>query len=290
MNIAGLLSADFLKLVGHNFRKDRSMYLSTFCKCIPFLLLPLITCECRKTDPWQPKVEATRNHKTNLQIPGGVCIGNSIIAGHPWRYSGLELNSLGYPDSAGQISYELTRLTKYAWSNRGWGGQTTVQIKRRFLRDAIGDSSDPGDGRGALTLRRKPSCVVIEGGVNDIQDHISLDTIKANLAWMASVCRRNQIRCIVLNCVGQGYGVYDQDQIGQISRLNDWLADRALDSVGATVVDINSIWNSGRYKGVSVYGNDNVHFSTLVNPGDGIHFTRAGYDSVADAIWRVAGL
>ena len=42
--------------------------------------------------------------------------------------------------------------------------------------------------------------------------------------------------------------------------------------------------------GVSPYNNDNVHFSVLVNPDDGAHFTRIGYDSVAHAIYRVAKL
>ena len=264
------------------------MRLSTFCKYLPFLAL--LTWDCQKTNPRPLKVDSIRTYSIHPRIPTGVCIGNSIIAGHPWRYSGLEIGELNYPDSAGQIAYQLSRLTEFRWIDRGWGGQTTVQIKHRFLRDAIGDSSDPGDGRGPVTLPRKPTCVVIEGGVNDIQDAIPLDTIKANLAWMASTCKQNRIRCIVLNCVGQGYGVFDERQIKMISQLNDWLARGALDSVQATVIDINSMWNSGTYKGVSSYGNDNVHFSSLVNPSDGIHFTPAGYDSVAEMIYRVAGL
>ena len=51
-----------------------------------------------------------------------------------------------------------------------------------------------------------------------------------------------------------------------IGQFNAWLASGALDSVGVTVVDINSLWNSGEYKGVSPYDNDNVHFSSLVTP------------------------
>jgi hypothetical protein len=73
-----------------------------------------------------------------------------------------------------------------------------------------------------------------------------------------------------------------------IGQFNAWLASGALDSV--TVVDINSLWNSGKYKGVSPYNNDNVHFSSLVDSVDGSHFTEAGYDSVAHVIFRVAGL
>ena len=219
----------------------------------------------------------------------GVCIGNSIVAGHPWRYSGLEIAVLSYPDTFGQISYHLAQLTGFTWYNRGWGGQTTVDIRNRFLRDAIGDTSDPGDDRGSVTLPGRPTYVVVEGGVNDIQRHIPMDTIEANLAWMASTCRRNQIRCIVLNCIGEHVG-FDSSQLNQITEINNWLAAGALDSVQATIVDINSLWNAGTYGGVSPYNNDNVHFSVLVNPDDGAHFTRIGYDSVAHAIYRVAKL
>jgi len=101
---------------------------------------------------------------------------------------------------------------------------------------------------------------------------------------------QNGIGCIVLNCVGQGYGQFTDGQIKMITDLNKWLASGVLDNFHVIVADINSLWNSGSYEGVSAYGNDNVHFSSLVNSGDGIHFTRAGYDSVANIIFRVARL
>jgi hypothetical protein len=267
------------------------MYLSTGFKFVPYLLFPLVLWGCQKTGSIpRPEKVGHKGVIVQLQLPTGVCIGNSIIAGHPWRNSGLELGILNYPDSFGQISYHLTQLTNFSWIDHGWGGQTTGQIRNRFMRDAIGDPSDPGDGLGAVTLMRKPDYVVVEGGINDIAMGVALDSIERNLAWMASICKRNQIHCIVLNSVGQGYSVFHPAQINLIFQLNDWLAGGALDGVGATVVDINSLWNSGFYRGISPYGNDNIHFSSLVNPGDGIHFTRAGYDSVAHAIAQAAVL
>lgn len=251
-------------------------------------------CQKDKTQPPITAVTKTQIDSTKLgrilQINTGVCIGNSIIAGHPWRNSGLELDQLNYPDSFGQITWHLTQLTHMPWFNAGIGGQTTGQIRNRFLRDAVGDTLDAYDGRPTVTLAAKPAFVVIEGGVNDIAYNVSLDSIEDNLAWMASICKLNKIHCIVLNCVGQGYNQFTQSQTDAIGKLNDWLASGALDSVQVTVIDINSIWNSGTYGGVSEYGNDNVHFSTLVNGGDGIHFTQAGYDSVAHVIYRVARL
>ena len=135
----------------------------------------------------------------------------------------------------------------------------------------------------------RPTYVVLEGGVNDISYHIPIDTVEANIAWMASTCKRNKIHCIVLNCIGEHVG-FDSVQLGLIVQINNWLAAGALDSVQASIIDINSLWNSGTYGGVSPYKNDNFHFSDLVNPGDGAHFTRAGYDTVAHAIYRVAKL
>jgi lysophospholipase L1-like esterase len=262
---------------------------------IPFvLLLPLLFMACMKSKPHfqvAERIHDTVRVKIKISKPiTGVAIGNSIIAGHPWRYSGLELGDLNYPDSFGQICYHLSELTNFSWFDRGWGGQTTGQIRKRFLRDALGDSVDPGDGRGPVTLSQKPDYVIIEGGLNDIAGSVTVDSIEASFAWMASMCEQDQIRCIALNCVGEGYGTFDVVRIGMIGQFNAWLASGALDSVGVTVVDINSLWNSGEYKGVSPYNNDNVHFSSLVDSVDGSHFTEAGYDSVAHVIFRVAGL
>jgi lysophospholipase L1-like esterase len=270
-----------------------SMRIPKHCKIAFFLLLPMLAWDCQKHSAAGPTGANEPIPGVNLigtHVKTGVCIGNSIIAGLPWRDSGLQLGILDYPDSFGQISYHLTQLTRFRWFNRGWGGQITAQIKQRFLRDAIGESSDPGDGRGPVTLFEKPDFVVLEGGVNDIYFGLDVDTIESNLIWMASACKRNNIHCIVLNSVSLGLGMFSQLQVNKVFALNDWLAAGGLDSLQATVVDINTLWNSGTYKGVSPYGNDNVHFSSLVNPADGIHFTRAGYDSVANIIYRVAGL
>jgi lysophospholipase L1-like esterase len=200
---------------------------------------------------------------------------------------------LGKPDLAdsfGQIAYHLGQLTHIKWIDHGWGGQTTGQIRKRFWRDAVGDTIDPGDGRGSVTLTEKPAYVVIEGGINDIAANIPLDSIESNLAWMVAICKLNNIQCILLNCIGQGRGQFNASKLDAISRLNSWLASGALDSTHVTVIDINSVWNSGIYGGVSPYHNDNIHFSALVNPADGIHFTQGGYDVVAHAIFRVARL
>lgn len=234
--------------------------------------------------------DTTQTQTTPTTKDTGVCIGNSIIAGHPWAHSPLEVGNLNKPDSPGQIDYQLTQLTKFPWINRGWGGQFTTQIRKRFLRDAIGLSDDPGDGMGPRTLNSTPTYVVLEGGINDIYYKLPMDSTKANMIWMASKCKQYNIKCIVLNSVGQGNAALDQPGLDSVTAFNKWLATGALDTTNAIIVDINSLWNSGTYGGVSAYGNDNAHYSSLVYNGDGIHFTIAGYDSVANAIFRVAKL
>jgi lysophospholipase L1-like esterase len=273
------------------------MHFSTLHKIFAPLFVLALIAACQKSNsqingrtPQRSDTTVTETKPPPPKQDTAVAIGNSIIAGHPAKYSALELNAQNWPDSPGQITYYLTQLTGVKWVNQGWGGQTTVQIRNRFLRDAIGLTYNPGDGRGSRTLPGTPTYIVIEGGVNDIQQRIPLATIEGNLAWMASTCKQYKIPCIVLNCVGQGNGVFVKDQLDNVAALNQWLAAGALDSVNVTVVDINSIWNSGTLGGVSSYNNDNFHYSSLVDSVDGIHFTPAGYDSVANAIFRVAKL
>jgi len=258
-----------------------------------FLLAAFFSWNCHRDDP-PAAGAATRPADTALFTSPvtytGVCVGNSIMEGFPWHLSGLYLGDLSIADTTGQPAYILTQLTGFKWFDRGWAGQTTDQIRARFLRDAVGESSDPGDGRGSVTLSKKPDFVIMEGGVNDINTGLPLDTIENNLTWMASTLKQNNIHCIVLNSIGEGNGLFTQTQTDQVTALNAWLASGALDRYGAVIVDINSLWNSGTYGGVSSYGNDNIHYSSLVWPGDGIHFTPAGYEAMSLAIFQVAKL
>ena len=261
---------------------------------IAFLCLAVIFFACNKNSTSSGTSTTTDPSDTAVfkqaKTYTGVAIGNSIIAGFPWHTSGLELGALSFRDTVGQICYRLKQLTRFEWVDHGWVAQTTAQIRARFLRDAIGDSSDPGDGRGAVTLSQKPDYVVIEGGVNDIADSIPLSEVEANLAWMVATCKQNGIRSIILNCIGRGNGAFTQAQADSVTALNKWLASGVLDADNAILVDINSLWNSGVYGGVSPTGNDNIHYSSLVYSGDGLHFTPEGYTLVANVIFQVAKL
>jgi lysophospholipase L1-like esterase len=271
------------------------MHLQRPCYLLINLLFLVLFLGCRKNSQLS-RLAGDRHDTVQLkppppqQPPTGVGIGNSIIAGHPWHHSGLEQLNINLPDSFGQICYTLSMLTNFKWFDRGWGGQTTGQIRARFLRDALADSSDPGDGNGPVTLKQKPDFAIIEGGLNDIAGQVTVDSIENNYLWMSSLLYHNHIRCIALNCVGEGNNAFDFVRMDMIRQFNDWLASGALDSLDVTLIDVNSLWNSGTYGGVSPWGNDNLHFSSLVDSADGAHFTEAGYDSIANIIFRVARL
>ncbi|WP_315822998.1 hypothetical protein [Paraflavitalea speifideaquila] len=120
---------------------------------------------------------STSGDSIKVTAPFGVLTGDSQIEGHPGRHgrlhplvSGTPQNifKYDYPDSTGQLSYHLRQLTNYRWYNHGIGGQTTVQLRQRFLRDCFGVVSNPSDGRGTQTLNRLPNVVVIICGINDV--------------------------------------------------------------------------------------------------------------------------
>jgi hypothetical protein len=136
------------------------------------------------------------------------------------------------------------------------------------------------DGRGNQTLSRQPDGVVIIVGINDIYNGVSVETLKNNFEWMASVCQENGISCVILNVPGDG--ILTQDHVRKVNNVNKWLANGALDQYGAVIVDYNSWWND------PAYGNDNIHHTSLIV--DDIHPTQVGYDSLSNYIYRSAKL
>lgn len=218
-------------------------------------------------------------------IPFGVFIGNSIMAGHAAHVGRLETSIFNwdYPDSAGQMEYYFDSLTHYRWFNQGIGGQTTTQIRARFMRDAIGLLAAVNDGKGNRTLPGKPSYIVMEGGVNDFSLGVSDSTVYANIEWMAEICQEYGIPCVMLNCVGD-FGaantVTGQTYIAAVSRFNKWLRDGALNKYGVIVADINGIWNN------ALRGKRNNHFPSSLVGADGIHFLPAGYRQAAINIFN----
>lgn len=228
---------------------------------------------------------STSGDSIRLTAPIGVLIGNSIMEGHPGLHGRLHPNGTvafqsNYPDSVGQLSYHLRALTNMRWYNQGIGGQTSTQVRARFMRDAIGIDANPNDSRGSVsTLPHTPSIIVIECGINDVVNAGNVPTLQANLLWMASACSDYGIPFVVFNLPGDQ--VSSQQMLKDIVDMNRWLASGALNVYGATVYNFNAWWN-GSSTSSNVVGNGLL--------ADDIHPTKAGYDSLSRDLFSAVKL
>lgn len=211
----------------------------------------------------------------DVMLPIAVVIGDSIAEGHPALHGRLDAGGAGgytptYPDQAGQLSYEFSRLTGVRYFNHGIGSQTSTQILARFDRDAIGLTSDPGDGRGSKTLDRTPMAVVIVAGSNDIPS-IPEETTKGNLLAMLNKAVAAKIIPIFLTLAPATQWTADQN--AKIGRINAWML-QTLPTLGGQVFDLWA-WGSN--------GSGGVKADRYV---DNIHPTKAGYAQLAQDVLK----
>ena len=99
-----------------------------------------------------------------------VCIGDSLTFGY------------GVNESENWVNIVSTRI-KEKIINKGIPGDTTSEMKERFIRDVVNN---------------KPSKVLIMGGTNDIFSKISIRTILYNIKNMVEICEMNNIIPIIL--------------------------------------------------------------------------------------------
>ena len=213
-----------------------------------------------------------------VTAPFGVVIGDSQAAGGGGRLSGGVFTP-STQELYGQIAYTLRQLTHMKWYNHGISGQTTVQVWARWRRDVLAQTYNPGDGRGAKTLNRKPGIVVIVAGINDVFTGISPDSTIYYLEKMAKSCQLNEIQCVMLNLpghLGAAASVY-----AKIDTINTYMASGALQALGVSVIDYNTWWRNPLY-------DDNAHAQALIS--DVVHPYPAGYDTLANIIFRTAKL
>lgn len=222
-----------------------------------------------------------------VSVPFGVVFGDSQAEGHPALHGRLHPNGTGvysynYPDSIGQLSYHLTRLTKFPWVNQGLGGQATELILKRMDRDVIGLSSPVGDGRPNRTLNRKPIMCVVIAGINDaFTPGYTTERTKTNLAAMARKIAQSGIYCVMLTLPGDGI-INNAATAKYIEEVNGWLRGGALNQYGTIICDYEKWWKDPAW-------NDLLH----PYPGrivDDVHPSKVGYDSLANFIFREAKL
>lgn len=231
----------------------------------------------------------TSGDSVAVTVPFGVVFGNSIMEGHPGLHGRLHPNGVAgflynYPDSTGQLSYHLERLTYFPWFNQGIGGQTSDQCLRRFDRDVLAQVTNPtagADSRGTKTLNRKPMFAVIEVGINDVfTAGFNAERTKANLLAMAQKASQAGIYTVMLTLPGDEImTALPQDKY--IQEVNNWMKSGALNQFGTVICDFNNWWRDPEW-------NDNFHANSLIF--DDIHPSKVGYDSLANFIYRTAKL
>lgn len=218
-----------------------------------------------------------------VTAPFGVCIGSSYSEGHQSLGSRLQGNLGGagftgfiwnYPDSLGQLSYRFRALTNFRWYNHGIGGFTSSQARMNWPRDVLAQTGNT-DGRTTATLSgRKPYIVFYDGCGNDpyfagMTPQVSIN----NLKYFAASCQQYGIRLIVCNSPAGGGAT--AAGYTYLETVNKFLESGGLDQYGAVV------YNLKRFFSDPAWGYDGVHMNPAYNGGDGVHFSKNGYDSLA---------
>lgn len=214
---------------------------------------------------------ATTPPYIEVALPFGVVIGDSIAEGHPTTHGRLHPDgsagfTQNYVSTAGQISFELSRMTGSHWYNHGIGSETSTQVAARFDRDVLGLTSNPGDGRGDKTLPGKPYIAVVVVGANDVGLGAAAATIQANmLAMLAKMKAANIIP--VFTTVAPATS-YTAAQRAVALAVNQWMLS-TFAGMGAIVFDLYA-WGSD--------GADGLKPWLYV---DNVHPSRAGYVQLA---------
>jgi hypothetical protein len=217
---------------------------------------------------------------TQTQMPFIVTMGHSIIAGHPWNTGGWENNNLNQWDVNGQIGYLINKITHIPVKDMGRGGQTSAQIRARWPRDVLGQTANPNDGKGSVSIGRPPFMCILDAAINSIAISVPLQSIQEDYIWEAQSCVDNGIRLIVYTEVGDI--TLNQSQLKELSDFNFWLRNGGLNQYGVVIVDLNAFWNSGSFFSVTnAAGKMNSVGGPYVNTGDGVHLTVPGYDTTA---------
>ncbi len=195
--------------------------------------------------------------------PQTVFIGDSIIQGVPNNYSFLDptdTTNLGT-----SIEGHFNQITGYSYQNMGHGSDTTTVMANRFTADVI---------------NLHPRIVVMEGGVNDLHNNVGKSTFMANWTSMLNAAQASSSisKIIVLKILPWTNGTNAKNQT-----RDDWNASLETLAAGyskATVVDASS------YVGQFRSGGDpgNLWDIQPAYSADGVHFTSAGHNQIAQAL------
>jgi lysophospholipase L1-like esterase len=185
-----------------------------------------------------------------MKSPDVVFLGDSIFMGYPYHYGYIGVTANSNPNTT--IESSFFNASNATYQNMGVYGDNTTQMRARFEKDVISIH---------------PVSVIIEGGVNDVNQGISSNTTLDNIEYM------------ILNAKDAGIDVYlllilpwsaaTQEQSDAINTLNEQYITLA-NEYGIQYIDLRpdvGTYNSGTLKWSikSEYNYDNTHFNLAGN-------------------------
>lgn len=182
-----------------------------------------------------------------------VCIGDSLTFGYRVK------------ETEGWVSVLSTKI-KERIINKGIPGNTTYEMKERFIKDVIGV---------------KPSKVIIMGGTNDLFLNSTIIDVLYNINMMIQMCKNNKIVPIVLTPLPVNEDIVEKT----------WFEDRDYKKVNRNLSELRkSLVEYGKEKDIAVIdlgnillkeGKIKVHFLD-----DGIHVSKEVHSEIAEIIFN----
>lgn len=187
-----------------------------------------------------------------LRIVG---LGDSTTAGTPGLLSPLEAPPDGRGNPESQYAYWMMKAhPDWTVLNRGINGQRTDDVASRFERDV---------------LQERPDYVIVLVGVNDVYQHIPLNSVKENL--LAIYEKAIAARITLLTATVLPYNTASVNESEAIRNINSWIRDTA-SRLGALFCDTNQVTRNP--------SNPN----RLLTSPDGLHPDASGYRKMGEAI------
>mmetsp|Transcript_35827 Transcript_35827/g.43130 ORF Transcript_35827/g.43130 Transcript_35827/m.43130 type:complete len:211 (+) Transcript_35827:122-754(+) len=155
---------------------------------------------------------------------------------------------MGDSITQGWLQDSLSLFKNKDYINKGIGGQTTQQMKHRFMQDVV---------------QLEPEVVVILAGINDIAQnsgYISIPDIAHNIEEMTAMAKNNDIKVVICSVLPSNYFPW-RPQIApadKVVALNALLKEIAVNNE-ATYLDYYSVMVDDKKGMKDAYTTDGVH-------------------------------
>lgn len=185
-----------------------------------------------------------------------VALGDSTTAGTPAFKSPIE----SPPDGAGNVESQFAYWLMQShpdWRvlNRGVNGERSDQIRARFTRDV---------------LEARPALVVIIGGVNDVYQGRSAESVERELEAVYDAARSAGIPVVAGSILP--YDTATPDQNARMHAINQWIQAYAARHPDVRFCDTRAAVAAGDAP------------DRLAGSPDGLHPSPEGYKSMAERL------